>query len=220
MSIGVIIVDDQAIVRSGFQAILTAQPDFVVLGEAADGEAGVQLAAQLQPDVVLMDIRMPRMDGLEAAGRILSSAAKSPPRVIMVTTFEHDEYVFEAVRLGASGFLLKDVSPDGLVEAIRVIHAGNALFAPAATRHLVREFTRSVPRRRPTPGLKDLTPREEQVLRLVAEGLSNAEIARRIHVGESTIKTHVGHLLLKLGLANRIQAVVLAYEAGLVRPGQ
>lgn len=215
--IRVLVVDDQVLVRAGFRMILEAEPDIEVVGEAGDGDDAVAEAERLRPDVVLLDIRMPRMDGIEAARRI--TAGPGGTRALMLTTFDIDDYVFAALRAGASGFLLKDTPPDHLVEAIRVVAAGEALLGPSVTRRLIEEFART-----PTPGdgpagLDLLTDREVEVLRLVARGLSNAEIAGHLVVGEATVKTHVGRVLMKLGVRDRVQAVVLAYECGLVRPG-
>jgi DNA-binding NarL/FixJ family response regulator len=215
--IRVLIADDQALVRGGFRMILSAQADIEVVGEAADGREAVSLARELQPDVVLMDIRMPELDGIEATRRLGDSDAT---RVLMLTTFDLDEYVYEAMRAGASGFLLKDVRPEQLADGIRVIAAGDALLAPAITRRLIEEFVR-----RPAPGsaapqeLAELTERELDVFRLIARGLSNAAIAAALFVSEATVKTHVTHILAKLRVRDRVQAVVLAYESGLVRPG-
>jgi DNA-binding NarL/FixJ family response regulator len=213
--IRVLLVDDQALVRSGFRMILEAQPDLDVVGEAENGREAVSLAAVTSPDVVLMDVRMPELDGLEATRLILRDRPET--RVLILTTFDLDEYVARGLRAGASGFLLKDVRPPQLVEAIRVIAAGDALLAPAVTRRLLDRFAASMDERTP-PALGDLTERELEILRLVAEGLSNAEIAERLVVGESTVKTHVSAILRKLGLRDRVQAVIAAYDAGLVRP--
>jgi DNA-binding NarL/FixJ family response regulator len=210
------LVDDQELVRSGFRMILEARDEFDVIGEAADGRAAVELAALTSPDVILMDVRMPGMDGVEATRRIL--AAGSRARVLILTTFDLDEYVFHAIRAGASGFLLKDVRPAELVEAIRVVAAGEALLAPSVTRRLLERFARDVPEERAPPSLEVLTERELEILRLVAQGLSNAEIAAELVVGETTVKTHVSSILRKLRLRDRVQAVVAAYDAGLVRP--
>ena len=221
--IKVLIVDDQAMVRQGFAALLAAQPDIVVVGDAADGAQGVTAAREHGPDVVLMDIRMPILDGLEATRRILDLApGLHRPRVVMLTTFDLDDYVFEALRAGASGFLLKDITAERLFDAVRVIAAGEALLAPAVTRRLISEFTRLRPVSGTLPSavLGTLTPRETEVLRLVAEGMSNPEIARRLVVTEETVKTHVSHILAKLGLRDRTQAVIAAYESGLVVPGK
>jgi DNA-binding NarL/FixJ family response regulator len=218
--IRVLIADDQEIVRAGFSALLGTQPDLEVVGSAADGAEAVRLCRQVHPDVVLMDVRMPTMDGIEATGRI--TAGSDPgigPRVLMLTTFDLDEYVYEALRSGASGFLLKDVAAERLFEAVRIIAAGDALLAPTVTRRLISEFARLRPSPPAEPDLlRGLTPRETEVLRLVAEGLSNGEIAERLVVGEETVKTHVSRILTKLGLRDRTQAVVTAYESGLVIP--
>ena len=217
--IKVLIADDQALVRAGFRAILEAEDDLEVIGEAAGGREAVTLASRASPDVVLMDIRMPDLDGIEATRRLLRR--ETPPKVLMLTTFDLDEYLYEAMRAGASGFLLKDVPRDQLVAAVRTIAAGDALLAPALVRRLVEDFVR-----RPAPGatvpaeLEALSDRELDVLRLVARGLSNAEIAQALFVSETTVRTHVGHILAKLGLRGRVQAVVAAYESGLVRPGE
>ena len=225
MTIGIVVADDHAVVRAGFAALLDTQPDFTVLGTAADGGEAVRVCRDLRPDVVLMDVRMPSLDGIEAT-RQLADAGAGPgdpgPRVLILTTFDLDEYVFDALRAGASGFLLKDVTAERLFDAVRVVAAGEALLAPAVTRRLISEFTRL----RPVSGtprsavLSALTPRETEVLRLVAEGMSNPEIARRLVVTEETVKTHVSRILAKLGLRDRTQAVVAAYETGLVVPGK
>jgi DNA-binding NarL/FixJ family response regulator len=213
----VLLADDQALVRAGFRMILHAEADIEVVGEAGDGREAVALARSLAPDVVLMDIRMPALDGVEATRRIAIGDAS--PRVLVLTTFDLDEYVYEALRAGASGFLLKDVPERQLVAGIQAVAAGGSLFAPAVTRRLIEEFAhRAKPAAAPA-GLEQLTPRELEVLRLVARGLSNAEIAAELVVSEHTTKTHVASLLSKLSLRNRVQAVVVAYEAGLVRPG-
>jgi DNA-binding NarL/FixJ family response regulator len=218
VSVRVLLVDDERLVRAGFRMILKAESDIDVVGEAADGVEAVEVARKLRPDVVLMDIRMPTLDGLEAARRILTGPDRRP-RVIVLTTFDQDEYVYEALRAGASGFLLKDAPEDRLVAAIRIAADGGSMFAPSATRRLIEEFVR---RRRPKapPELEDLTPRELEVLRLIAGGLSNEEIAERLVVSEHTAKTHVAHILRKLNLRDRTQAVVLAYESGIVEPGR
>jgi DNA-binding NarL/FixJ family response regulator len=216
--IRLLVVDDQHLVRSGFRMILEAEPDMAVVGEAADGRAAVSLARAERPDVVLMDIRMPTMDGIEATRQIVTDTAEGP-RVVVLTTFDLDEHVFEALRAGASGFLLKDVPPEDLVTAVRVVAAGDALLAPSITRRLVAEF-RSRPGPRPAGGGPDtLTAREAEILVEVARGRTNAEIARDLHVSETTVKTHVSHVLGKLGLRDRVQIVVYAYEHGLVLPG-
>jgi DNA-binding NarL/FixJ family response regulator len=218
MAIRVLIVDDQALVRAGFKMILQAQRDIQVAGDASDGEQALGLVRSLKPDVVLMDIRMPGMDGIETTRRITSEGL--PSRVVILTTYDLDEYVFDALAAGATGFLLKHVPPEELVHGVRVAAAGEALLAPSVTRRLIEEFARH--RAAPATAPKDLealTDRERDVLRLLARGLSNAEIADELHVGEATIKTHVGHLLDKLELRDRVQAVILAYEIGVVKPG-
>lgn len=218
MSIRVLIADDQSLVRAGFRKLLESEPTLDVVGEAADGTEAIELASRLDPDVILMDIRMPHSDGVEATRRLVG--ARTETRVIILTTYDLDEYVFDAVRAGASGFLLKDSTPEQLIEGIRVAARGDALLSPSITRRLIREFAESTfASHREFPELKGLTSRELEVLRLVAEGLTNAEIAERLVLGESTVKTHVGNMLMKLGLRDRVQAVVLAYETGLVRTG-
>jgi DNA-binding NarL/FixJ family response regulator len=217
MSIRVAVVDDQEIVRAGFAALLETQDDFTVVGTAADGEEAVRLCRDEQPDVVLMDVRMPAMDGIEATRQVTENNAGA--KVIVLTTFDLDEYVYDALGAGASGFLLKDVTAEALFEAVRVVAAGEALLAPAVTRRLVSEFARLRPTLPPRPdALDELTPRETEVLRLVAEGLSNGEIAERLVVSDETVKTHVSRVLTKLDLRDRTQAVVIAYECGLVVP--
>jgi DNA-binding NarL/FixJ family response regulator len=250
--IGIVVADDHEVVRAGFAALLDTQPDFRVLGTAADGAAAVETCRSVCPDVVLMDVRMPGVDGIEATRRLLAGPGGSvpggngpgscerAPRVLILTTFDLDEYVFDALRAGASGFLLKDVTAERLFEGVRIVAAGEALLAPGVTRRLIAEFARLRPASSGVPGafagglsaagggaagggpaaLTALTPRETEVLRLVAEGLSNTEIARRLVVTEETVKTHVSRLLAKLGLRDRTQAVVLAYESGLVIPGR
>ncbi|MEU5980180.1 response regulator transcription factor [Streptomyces sp. NPDC047315] len=223
MTIRVIIVDDQAMVRAGFAALLSAQADIDVVGEAPDGRAGVEVARTTHPDVVLMDVRMPEMDGLTAARAILQPpvGVVHVPKVLMLTTFDVDDYVYEALRAGASGFLLKDAPPADLISAVRVVAAGEALLAPSVTRRLIADFAaqRPAPRKDPSLRLKGLTPRETEVLELIARGLSNQEIARDLVVAEQTVKTHIGRVLAKLDLRDRAQAVIFAYESGLVRPG-
>jgi DNA-binding NarL/FixJ family response regulator len=218
MTIRVVVVDDQEIVRAGFTALLATQPDFDVVGTAADGEEAVRVCREARPQVVLMDVRMPVLDGIEATRQVVADGAK-PPRVIVLTTFDLDEYVYDALAAGATGFLLKDVTAETLFDAVRVVAAGDALLAPGVTRRLVSEFARlrpSLPHR--PDALEELTPRETEVLRLVAEGLSNGEIAERLVVSEETVKTHVSRVLTKLDLRDRTQAVVVAYECGLVVP--
>ena len=217
--IRVLIADDQAMVRQGFGALLAAQPDLLVVGDAPDGAAAVAAARRLDPDVVLMDVRMPVMDGLEATRRLLTPGAAV--RVLILTTFDLDDYVYEALRAGASGFLLKDAPAADLVHAVRVVAAGEALLAPSVTRRLIAEFAARPRTRQPRPtALTALTPRETEVLRLIARGRSNQEIAADLVVAEQTVKTHVGRILAKLGLRDRAQAVVFAYESGLVAAGE
>ena len=216
----VVIADDQALVRAGFRMILEADSGVQVVGEAPDGEEAIALVRRLRPDVVLMDVRMPVLDGLEATRRILS--VSPAPRVIMLTTFDVDEYVYTALQAGASGFLLKDVSPEQLVAAVRLVAAGDALLAPSITRRLVERFAKpaAVVPQSNSAELNTLTSREREVLVLMARGLSNAELADRLTLSEATVKTHVARILSKLGLRDRVQAVVLAYESGLVTPGE
>jgi DNA-binding NarL/FixJ family response regulator len=217
VSIRVLIADDEKLMRSGLRAILAAEPDIEVAGEAGDGLEAIASAERLRPDVVLMDVRMPNLDGLAATERLLARA--EGVRVVMLTTFDLDEYVYEALRAGASGFVLKDAPADQLLTAIRVVAEGEALLAPSITRRLIAEYARR-PRAAGRPDqLSELTERELEVMRLMAGGLSNAEIAEHLIVGEATIKTHVSRILAKLGLRDRTQAVVLAYESGLVQPG-
>ncbi|MHA6741102.1 response regulator [Rhodococcus erythropolis] len=220
MPITVFIADDQAMVRQGFGALLSAQPDISVIGDAPDGKIAVAEVARLRPDVVLMDVRMPEMNGLDAARQILSAGWEPPVRVLMLTTFDIDDYVYEALSVGASGFMLKDAPAEELIRAVRVVAEGQALLAPTVTRRLIADVTsrRAAPRARPA-ALDALTPREREVLELIARGLSNVEIAERLFVAEQTVKTHVGKVLSKLDLRDRAQAVVLAYESGLVMPG-
>jgi DNA-binding NarL/FixJ family response regulator len=219
LTIRVLLCDDQALVRSGFRLIVDAREDLEVVGEAEDGRAVVELAVQLDPDVILMDVRMPNVDGVEATRRLV--AAGSRARILILTTFDLDEYVYDALRAGASGFLLKDVQPAQLVDAIRVVAAGEALLAPSVTRRLLDRFAATVPEEhaKPPPELESLTERELEVLKLLAGGLSNAELAERLFLSETTVKSHISSVLRKLDLRDRVQAVVLAYEAGLVRPG-
>jgi DNA-binding NarL/FixJ family response regulator len=220
MSITVVIADDQALVRAGFRMILEAEPDIRVVAEAKDGAEAVEAVRRCHPDVVLMDIRMPRMDGLEATGLIAGARAGTSPRVLILTTFDLDAYVFDALRAGASGFLLKDVPQEQLVAGIRLVADGDSLLAPGMTRRLIEQFAREQPRiAPPPPGLAELTEREREVLVLIARGLSNAEIADTLVVSSTTVKSHVTRVLTKLGLRDRVQAVVLAYETGVVTPG-
>ncbi|MEA2426365.1 MAG: hypothetical protein QOH13_2775 [Thermoleophilaceae bacterium] len=218
MTVRLLLVDDQELVRTGFRLILNAEPDLDVVGEAADGAAAVDAAAALRPDVVLMDVRMPGVDGIEATRR-LGRLGSDAPRVLMLTTFDLDEYVYDALRAGASGFLLKDAPAAQLVDAIRVVAAGDALLAPAVTRRMIAEFARR-PLPADEPALAELTARELEVLKLIAAGLSNTEIAARLFLSDATVKTHVKRVLAKLRLRDRVQAVVLAYDTGVVEPGQ
>ena len=219
--IGVLIVDDQALVRTGFRMILEAEPDLDVVGEAGDGADAVAEARRTKPDVILMDVRMPNVDGLEATRRLLEGKDEGP-RVLILTTFDLDEYVYEALKAGASGFLLKDTPPEELVDAIHVVARGEALLAPSITKRVIEEFVRRPPEsaRPPSRELDELTSRELEMLRYIARGLSNAEIAKEAFVSETTVKTHVAHILLKLRLRDRVQAVVFAYENGVVAPGE
>ena len=220
MNLGVLIVDDQALVRAGFRMILEAEEDMEVVGEATDGREAVAEAGRLRPDVVLMDVRMPDMDGIEATRRLLGQD-RTEAKIVMLTTFDMDEYVYDALRAGASGFLLKDVPPEQLVAGIRAVASGDALLAPSVTRRVIEEFVRRPPDsvRTAPPELAELTARELEVLKLIARGLANAEIAKELFVSETTVKTHVAHVLMKLKLRDRVQAVVFAYESGLVLPG-
>lgn len=218
MTISVMLVDDQALVRAGFRMILEAHDDIEVVGEASDGDQAVVTARQLRPDVVLMDIQMPRMDGLRATARIVQEPDIGS-RVVILTTFERDDYIFEALRAGASGFLLKNAPPEELVHAVRVVASGDALLAPSVTRQVIEEYARRPTPRRDEPALDRLTEREREVLKLLATGRSNSELAAHLYLGEGTIKTHVSNVLTKLGLRDRMQAVVFAYESGLVEPG-
>jgi DNA-binding NarL/FixJ family response regulator/class 3 adenylate cyclase len=217
----VLIVDDQALVRTGFRMILDAEEDMDVVGEAANGKEAIGEANRLNPDVVLMDVRMPELDGIEATRRLLADAGVDS-KVVMLTTFDMDEYVYEALRAGASGFLLKDAPPEQLVDGIRAVCSGDALLAPSVTRRVIEEFVRRPPEavRTAPPEIEELTPRECEVLKLIARGLSNAEIAKSLVVSETTVKTHVARVLMKMGLRDRVQAVVMAYESGLVQPGE
>jgi DNA-binding NarL/FixJ family response regulator len=224
--ISIIVADDHEVVRTGFAAMLDTQADFTVLGTASDGASAVQACHTLRPDLIIMDIRMPGIDGIEATRQLSSS--DHPPKVLILTTFDLDKYVFDALRAGASGFMLKDITAEQLYEAVRVVAAGDALLAPAVTRRLIREFARLGSSPEPGAGpvtavpaaLAELTPRETEVLRLVAQGLSNTEIAARIIVTEDTVKSHVSRMLAKLGLRDRTQAVVTAYESGLIIPAR
>jgi DNA-binding NarL/FixJ family response regulator len=219
MNVRIVVVDDQEVVRAGFGALLETQPDFTVVGTAADGAEAVRVCRERGPDVVLMDVRMPVMDGIEATSRIVAEAGGERPRILMLTTFDLDEHVYDALSAGASGFLLKDVTAERLFDAVRVVAAGEALLAPSVTRRLIGEFARLRPRPTVRPdALGALTARETEVLRLIAEGLSNLEIADRLVVSEETVKSHVSRVLAKLGLRDRTQAVVTAYESGLIVP--
>ena len=217
MPLRVVVVDDQALMRTGFRMILESA-DIEVVGEAENGEEAIATVAAEAPDVVLMDVRMPELDGIEATQRIIESGSTS--RVLILTTFDLDEYVYGALRAGAAGFLLKDTPPEKLIDAVRVVAAGEALLAPSVTKRLVEEFAANGGETAPVAGLDQLTDRETEVLHAMARGLSNAEIADVLFVGETTVKTHVGRVLMKLGVRDRVQAVVAAYESGLVRPGQ
>ncbi|MGH9212258.1 MAG: response regulator [Acidimicrobiales bacterium] len=226
LPVRIVVVDDQEVVRAGFAALLDTQADFTVVGTASDGTEALQVCHDRHPDVVLMDVRMPTMDGIEATARLTAAPSDAPipvPRVVILTTFDLDEHVYDALSAGASGFLLKDVTAERLFDAVRVVAAGDALLAPTVTRRLVAEFARQRPRPSPEPSrasalTEPLTPRQVEVLRLVAEGLSNPEIAGRMFLGEETVKTHVSRMLRKLGLRDRTQAVIAAYESGLVTP--
>ncbi|HEU5151710.1 MAG TPA: response regulator transcription factor [Iamia sp.] len=221
-AIRVVVIDDQALVRAGFRMILESEDDITVVGEAADGVEAVDVVARARPDVVLMDIRMPRRDGVAATAEIVAAGTEErpAPKVVILTTFDLDDHVFDAVRAGASGFLLKDTPAEELLDAVRVVAGGDALLAPSVTRQLIAEFARHRPPATAAPPELDLlTEREREVLTLMARGLSNAEIAGELVLGETTVKTHVGRVLTKLHLRDRVQAVVLAYETGLVRPG-
>jgi DNA-binding NarL/FixJ family response regulator len=220
MSIRILIADDQSLVRTGFRMILDAEPDLDVVGEAVDGREAVDKAKAAKPDVILMDIRMPELDGIEATRRIVADGGEEAPKILMLTTFDLNEYVYEALRAGASGFLLKDVPAEQLADGVRVVAAGEALLAPSVTRRLLAEFAQVRPRdAAPPPAFDELTPRELEVFRLIARGMSNAEVAQELIVSETTVKTHVARVLMKLSLRDRIQAVVLAYESGIIQPG-
>jgi DNA-binding NarL/FixJ family response regulator len=220
VSIRLLLVDDQELVRTGFRLFLETQDDLEVVGEASDGVEAIERARELRPDVILMDIRMPEMDGVEATAQLADAGIEPPPRVLVLTTFDLDEYVFGALRAGAAGFLLKDAPREQLLEAIRVVHRGDALLSPSITRRLIEDFaTRTDPLEPPAAVLERLTPREREVLVLVARGLSNSEIADRLVVTEATVKSHFGSILMKLALRDRVQAVVFAYEHGIVVAG-
>ncbi len=219
MSVRILIADDQQLIRDGFRMILATAPDIEIVGEASNGAEAVALARELRPDVVLMDIRMPELDGIEATRRILNQNHDPMTRVLILTTFDLDEYVYDALRAGASGFLLKDVPARQLVGAIRTVGEGDALLSPSITRRLIEEFSTSRAPAPPAPELDELTPRELEVFRLLATGKTNAEIADELIIGETTVKTHVTRILMKLGVRDRVQAVVLAYETRLVSPG-
>ena len=218
MTISVVLADDQAMVRAGFRLIIEAEDDLEIGGEASDGEEAIEAARRLDPDVVLMDIQMPKLDGIGATKRIAGDP-DIRSRVVILTTFEQDDYVFEALRAGASGFLLKNAPPEQLVEAVRTVAAGDALLSPAVTRRVIEDYAQRTVARNNDAGLDSLTERELEVLRLLATGKSNAELAQELFLGEGTIKTHVSSLLAKLGLRDRVQAVVFAYESGLISPG-
>jgi len=218
--IRVLIADDQQLVRTGLRMILEAEPDINVVGEATNGREAVAMARELGPDVVLMDIRMPELDGIEATRRVVQRNREASTRVLMLTTFDLDEYVYDALRAGASGFLLKDAPANQLAAGVRMVAGGDALLAPAITRRLIEEFAAAPPAPPAPPGLDELTPRELEVFRLVAQGKSNADIAAELIIGETTVKTHVTRMMMKLGVHDRVQAVVLAYELGVVTPSR
>ena len=217
MTIRILLVDDQELVRAGFRMVLDAQPDMAVVGEAGDGAAAISMLRAITADVAVMDVRMPRLDGIEATRQICQAGSR--PRVLMLTTFDLDEYVFDAIRAGAAGFLLKDTSPGELIHAIRVVAAGDALMSPGVTRRLIAEFAARTRAIRPVPGIDDLTQREREVVALAADGLSNEEIAGKLYLSQSTAKTHALRAMAKLGARDRAQLVAIAYQAGLVRPG-
>jgi DNA-binding NarL/FixJ family response regulator len=219
MTISVVLADDQQLIRAGLRLMLETEPDISIIGEVEDGRAAVETTRCLRPDVVLMDIRMPVIDGIEATRRLGAEEPRSDSAVLILTTYDEDQYVFEALRAGASGFLLKLTSPEDLVSAVRTVAAGEGLLAPAVTRRLIAEFAQFHPPAPQADRLRVLTARERQVLELMGRGFTNSEIASHLVVGEATVKTHVGHVLMKLSLRDRVQAVILAYEAGLVRPG-
>jgi DNA-binding NarL/FixJ family response regulator len=220
MTVRVLIADDQQLIRTGFRMILEAEPDIEVVGEATNGLEAVATARELSPDVVLMDIRMPELDGISATRQVLAQPGEHQPRVLILTTFDLDEYVHDALRAGASGFLLKDTPASQLAAGVRMVANGDALLAPTITKRLIEEFAAATPHAPPPPGLDELTPRELEVFRLVARGRSNPEIAADLFIAETTVKTHITRLLMKLGLRDRVQAVVLAYEAGIVSPNR
>jgi DNA-binding NarL/FixJ family response regulator len=219
MTIRVLLVDDELMIRAGFAMILDAQPDIEIVGEAGDGQSAIEQTELLNPDLVVMDIQMPTLDGISAIRRILTSRPE-PPKILVVTTFNIDQYIYDSLRAGASGFLLKNAPPEDLVHAIRVIAAGDALLSPSITRHVIEVFCTQPARRSPPSALGQLTAREREVLGLLAQGMSNTQIAEKLVVGLGTVKTHVARILAKLNLTDRVQAVVLAYETGLVTPGR
>ena len=218
-AIRILVVDDQALIRSGLRMILESEPGMSVVGEAGNGQEAVEMGKRLRPDVILMDVRMPVMDGIDATRKLVGAGLNPDPSVLILTTFDLDEYVYAAIRAGASGFLLKDAPPDDLIHAIHVVAGGDALLAPSVTRRLIEEFAARPTPDTPPDGIHDLTEREVEVLRSLAAGHSNAEIAAALYVSEATVKTHVSHILTKLDVRDRVQAVVVAYESGLVRPG-
>ena len=221
MSISVLIADDQPLMRAALRTCLGAEPDITVVGEASDGAAAVRLTEQLRPAVVVMDVRMPILDGIEATRRVVGLPGEPPTRVLVMTTFDLDEHIIDAVRAGASGFLVKDARSDQILDGIRAVAAGEALASPSVTRRLIERFVDAPgPPPQPSPRLRELTPRERDVLELIARGLSNTELAERLYLSEKTVKTHVGRILSKLGVRDRVQAVILAYEAGIVVPGR